>query len=209
MKSQKNPIVVFDLDGVLLDFESAWKACAEFVLRKPIIQVSRAFPLEDRFGLTPAECSRVWEAFDRGDWWERVSPYEDAWEVVGALDAMRASIWAITNVDAQWGHARTVSLEGMIPSGRIITLGSHATPAQRARVLCDLGATVFVDDLPDNANAALPHVALSVHLNRGYADMADPEYGVTVIDQLDELPNSAEGIFQAYEAVHAWEVSNA
>lgn len=203
MKSQKNPIVVFDLDGVLLDFESAWKECAEIALRKPIIQVSRAFPLEDRFGLTPGECSRVWNAFDQDTWWDRISPYEDAWDVIGALEAMGASIWAVTNVDAQWSHARAISLEGMIPSGRIITLGAHATPEHRARVLHGLSASAFVDDLPDNANAAASYIPVSVHLNRGYADVAEPEHGVTVIDELHDFLSAMDGIFQARDAVYA------
>ncbi len=191
------PIVALDLDGVLLDFESTWRRCAEWTLRRSVVAICDDYPLEDRFCLSRREIDRVWDAFHRDGWWERISLYGDAWDTVEHLEDLGCSLWAVTNVDARHLHARAVSLEGIIPSGRIITLGPEATPAQRANVLRDLGASAFLDDRSDHVNAALPYVPISVLMHRGYRGMPEPEPGVTVIDDLRDFPVVLENFLVA------------
>lgn len=184
----KNPVVALDLDGVLLDFEAAWIDCARRVLRRNVYQVSEQYPLDLRYSLSKEETEQVFRAFEADACWERVPLYPQAWDLIESLDALRVSVFAVTNVSPRWTYARALSLQGAIPEGRILCLGSEATPAQRASVLRNLGATAFLDDLPENVNAALITVPAAVHLQRGYQGQAMTDGLATVIDHLLDFP---------------------
>ncbi|WP_437559559.1 HAD family hydrolase [Acidithiobacillus sulfuriphilus] len=188
-----NPIVVFDLDGVLLDFESAWARCASRELGRPVRKVSDAYDLQDRYALSSREYHRARQALHRGSWWERIPAHESARDVVCAVEASGASVWAVTNIDARWIRARAISLGGLIPFGRIICLGEDASPHDRAEILDDLHAQAFVDDQSPNANAAVGIVAAPVLLHRGYQGLEPPAHGVTVIDDLRDFPETLRG----------------
>lgn len=187
---RQKPVVVLDLDGVLLDFESAWKDCAEEALNRPVLQVSNHYDLGERFGLSPRDVSRVWTRFDRGNWWERVPPTEHAWELLDGLERMGLSIWAVTNVDLEHRDARANSLDQMIPKNKIICLGETATPEDRASILRGLKPMAFIDDLVENANAAIDHAAVTVLLDSGYHYAEQAACGVTVIDHLLDFPET-------------------
>lgn len=62
------PVVVFDLDGVLLDFESAWTRCASMVLDRPIFPVCPVYPLGIRYSLSRDQVSRIWDRFHDEAW---------------------------------------------------------------------------------------------------------------------------------------------
>jgi FMN phosphatase YigB (HAD superfamily) len=192
-----NPIVVFDLDGVLLDFESAWAQCAAWDLAGPIRKVSDAYDLQERYALSSREYRRVWQAFHRSSWWERVQTCTSAWDTICNVEAAGASIWAVTNVNAQWVHARAISLGGLIPSGRIICLGEHASAHHRAEILETLHAQAFIDDRVANANAAVGIIAAPVLLHHGYQGQEEPAHGVTVIDDLLDFPVVIDSLFKA------------
>lgn len=183
-------IVVLDLDGVLLDFESAWRDCAEEALDRPTLQISDQYDLGERFGLSPREVAKVWTRFDRGNWWERVPPTEHAWELLDDLERMGLSIWAVTNVDLEHRAARSNSLDQMIPKNRIICLGEMATPKDRAKVLRGIKPMAFIDDLVENANAAIDHATVTVLLDRGFKRAEEPAFGVTVIGHLLDFPET-------------------
>jgi len=181
------PTVALDLDGVLLDFEAAWKTCAAWTLRRPVERITDDYALEDRFGLSRREVAKVWDAFHQGNWWERVHPYPEAWDLIDHLSGLGASVWAVTNVDARHLHARALSLEGMIPESRIITLGAKAMPEDRVAILRDLRAKAFLDDRLDNVHAALPYVPICSWIHRDYRGFGEPENGVLVIDDLRDF----------------------
>lgn len=189
-----NPIAVFDLDGVLLDFESAWVQCASWELGRPIQKVSDAYDLQERYALSSREHRRAWSAFHRDAWWERVPTHDSAWDAVRVLEDRGASIWAVTNVEARWSEARAISLGGLIPLGRIICLGEDASPGDRSEMLTELGAQAFVDDQASNVNAAVGAVAVPVLLHRNYREMEPPAHGVTVIDHLGDFPETLRGL---------------
>lgn len=190
----RGAVVALDLDGVLLNFEKSWRQCAEWVLRRTLPDPYEDYDLADRYGLSRREVEKVWGAFHRDNWWERIPMYEESWDVIEELEAMGCSLWAVTNVDARHLDARSVSLQGAIPYGRIITLGAEATPEDRVGVLRDLRAVAFVDDQSKNVNAAQPHVACTVLLDRGYRCMPEPALGITVIDDLRDFPETIFGI---------------
>lgn len=195
-----NPIVVFDLDGVLLDFEFAWAQCASWELGRPIQKVSEAYDLQERYALSSREYHRVWYAFHRDAWWERVPSYDSAWDTVCNVEAAGASIWAVTNVNAQWVHARAISLGGLIPSGRIICLGEDASAHDRAEILEALHAQAFIDDQAANVNAAAGIIAAPIFLHRGYHGQEEPTHSVTVIDDLLDFPVVIDSLFKAARA---------
>jgi len=145
-----NPIVVFDLDGVLLDFESAWHRCAEWTLNREVKRLCNDYPLADRFGLSSKEVRRVWETFHQENWWDRVPLYDEAWEVVEELERMGASLWAVTNVDACHHQSRAISLQGLIPSGRLVTKSAAQAPVFRHGVS---GSLLVIQYWPDIMNA--------------------------------------------------------
>lgn len=194
------PIVVFDLDGVLLDFAASWAQCASWKLGRPIQKVSDAYDLQERYALSARECHRVWSAFHRDTWWERVPSHDSAWDTVCNVEAAGGSIWAVTNVDAHWVHARAISLGGLIPSGRIICLGEDASAHHRAEILEALHAQAFVDDQVANVNAAVGIIAAPVLLHQSYQGQEEPAHGVTVIDDLLDFPVVIESLFKAAQS---------
>ncbi|WP_414041201.1 hypothetical protein ACJU26_03750 [Acidithiobacillus sp. M4-SHS-6] len=196
-----NPIVVFDLDGVLLDFAASWAQCASWELGRPIQKVSDAYGLQERYALSARECHRVWSAFHRDAWWERVPSHDSAWDTVCNVEAAGASVWAVTNVDAHWVHARAISLGGLIPSGRIICLGEDASAHHRVEILEALHAQAFVDDQVANVNAAVGIVAAPVLLYQGYQGQEEPAHGVTVIDDLLDFPVVIDSMLRSGRAV--------
>jgi len=192
-----NPMVVFGLDGVLLDFAASWAQCASWELGRPIQKVSDAYDLQERYALSSLEYRRVWEAFHRGAWWERVPTCTSAWDTICNVEAAGASIWAVTNADAQWVHARAISLGGLIPSGRIICLGEHASAHDRVEILEALHTQAFIDDQAANVNAVAGIIAAPVFLHRGYHGQEEPAHGVTVIDDLLDFPVVIDSLFKA------------
>ncbi len=145
--------MVFDLDGVLLDFERAWALCASWTLARELRPLCDAYHLVDRYQLSKRECDRVWDVF-HADWWDRVPVYEGAWEVITSLESAGATVWAVTNVDAMHHESRALSLQGLIPQARILCLGARGTPSERVEVLRSLRARAFLDDQTPNTNAA-------------------------------------------------------
>ncbi|MGE0047717.1 MAG: HAD family hydrolase [Acidithiobacillus sp.] len=185
--------VVFDLDGVLLNFERAWRECAEQVLRKQVRRISDKYPLLDRYGLSRHDCNRVWAEFHE-DWWDRVPLYEHVPQILAELEDMGAEVWAVTNVDVRHRDARTISLGGLIPFARIFCLGENAPPQERRDMLRCIRAKAFVDDRIENLHAVTNEIPLAVHLNRGYLGMESPGDGITVIDDLRDFPEIVRGI---------------
>ena len=179
--------IALDVDGVLGDFETHWRDCAEEVLDRVLPKLSNQHDMRGRYDLTRKEADAVWRAFHQ-DWWADLPLYDHASGLVLALEDLGCTIWAVTSIDAQHRAARAESLAGLIPAGRIVCVG-HAAPAgAKAGVLQDLGVVAFLDDHPANVNAALGAVNLPVLLNRGYHGMEAPETGVTVIDDAMDFP---------------------
>ncbi len=183
------PVVAVDVDGVLLDFDSAWVSCAQEALRRPVVFVRHAWDMARRYGLDAEEAHQVWAAFHKNGWWGRIEPYPYAWELLDALRRLGCDVVAVTNADAPYASERAVTLGGLVDERKIFMLGRSASPDQRVELLKQLHTRAFLDDLPENANAAALYVPASALLYRQYADREEPSDGVTVIDDpLDFAP---------------------
>ncbi|WP_215877859.1 hypothetical protein HF292_009515 [Acidithiobacillus ferruginosus] len=188
-------VIALDVDGVLGDFETHWRECAEEVLGRPMLKVNEQHNMGLRYGLTGKEVDAVWRDF-HADEWGSLPLYGHASELVLALEDLGCTVWAVTSIDVQHRAARAESLAGLIPAGRIVCVGHAAHASAKANVLRDLGAVAFLDDHPANTNAAIGSVSLSVLLDRGYHGLEAPEYGVTVIDDAMDFPVLVEQLMK-------------
>lgn len=188
------PIVVCDVDQVLLDFDDAWRNCAVEVLCRPLAKVCDTWDMSTRYGLSKELVRQVWDCFHRDGWWGRIEPYPYAFELIHALRDMGCDIWAVTNVDPQFRQERALTLGGLVPEKHILMLGAKASPAIRVKALQDLHALAFLDDSPANVNAAAFVVPACALLHRGYTDVPPPGDGVTVIDDALDFPQLLESM---------------
>ena len=193
-------VAALDVDGVLGDFETHWRECAEEVLGRPMRKANEQHSMGSRYGLTNKEVDAVWRAFHATEWGS-VPLYDHASELVLGLEDLGCTVWAVTSIDMQHRAARAESLAGLIPAGRIVCVGHAAHASAKANVLRDLGAVAFLDDHPANANAAAASMALgaaglSVLLDRGYHGLEAPEYRVTVIDDPMDFPVLVENLLK-------------
>ncbi len=187
--------VALDVDGVLGNFETHWRECAEEVLGRPMRKANEQHSMGGRYELTNKEVDAVWQAFHATEWGS-VPMYDHASELVLALEDLGCTVWAVTSIDERHRSARAESLAGLIPAGRIVCVGHAAHASAKANVLRDLGAVAFLDDHPANTNAAIGSVPLSVLLDRGYHGLEAPEYGVTVIDDVMDFPVLVESLLK-------------
>ncbi|MBN6739019.1 hypothetical protein JKG47_00375 [Acidithiobacillus sp. MC6.1] len=196
-KRKTRPVVAVDLDGVVLDFKASWQECASWTCHKKIAKVSDDYDLALRFGMSALEHQNTWRAF-HADWWDRVEPYPETFEWIHTLERAGTTIIGITNVDARHQISRARSLCGIIPEGRIFCLGHNASSTIRANILRKLNAKAYIDDLPTNANAAYPVVPVTVLLNRNYANIEQPQAGITIVDDAHDFLEVASAVLSLY-----------
>ncbi len=194
------PVVALDVDGVLSDFEGHWMRCAGRILGRDIQKQSDQYDLMCRFGLTKKEFDAVWDSFHATEW-GNVPLHAHAQNLVFELEDIGCEVWSVTSIDAKHHEVRAESLAGLIPYERIICvgtsqqLGGHGVVgAQKASVLQSLGAVAFLDDQPDNANAAANVVDLSVYLDLKYQGLGAVDPRVTVIDDPMDFPVLVENL---------------
>ncbi len=196
-KGRPNSVVALDIDGILLDFEGHWTNCARRILDWPDLKkLNEAYHLHDRYGISKADAHRVWDRFHHKVEWANVPLYDHARDLVYALEDMGCQVWAVTSIRAEFHQARVDSLCGLLPAGRVICVNPHHAPTEKGAALRRIDAVAFLDDLPDNANAALSVVRLSVLLDRCYQGLEAPEYGVTVIDDAMDFPVLVETMLE-------------
>ena len=83
----------FDIDGVIADFRSAFRATARECLCREIPDTPTG--AEGADALTPADIDRVWQFIAReSNWWMRVAPFEPS-EVARLYALTRAARWEV------------------------------------------------------------------------------------------------------------------
>lgn len=83
-----------DVDGVIADFRSAFRAAARQSLRRDVAEAPGS-PAEGGEALAPAEIERVWQHIARtSNWWMTVPPFEPA-GVAHLYSLARACRWEV------------------------------------------------------------------------------------------------------------------
>ena len=189
--------VALDIDGVLCDFDQHWMDYARRVLDwSGIRRLNDAYHLHDRYGITRSDAKRVWGTFNNEVAWANVPFYAHTPDLVYALEDLGCQVWAVTSIRDEFHQARVNSLCGLLPAGRVVCVNSLRAPAEKAAALQRIGALAFLDDQPDNANAAAAVVHLSALLDRRYAGLETPTSDVGVIDDPMDYPVLVETLLQ-------------
>lgn len=175
-------VVALDADNVLFDFDGHWQRQAETVLERSVPQVSGAYHLRARYGLTSAEYKAVWNHFNHEVHWTNIPLLKHARPLVDTLEDMGGQVFVVTSLRERFLKARINALAGVIPKQRIIAVRpAQDVPAQKAQVLRELGAVAMLEDHIENANVIAENIPLSVLLDRHYSDLPSPAENVPVI----------------------------
>lgn len=87
---------VLDADGVLLDFDRAWRGCAERVLDRRLEVVEPVYDLGARYGLPAASVAKAWAAWEVTEGWRRVPPIQEGIGAARMLLDMGHSVTVLT-----------------------------------------------------------------------------------------------------------------
>lgn len=189
-------LIALGADGVLFDFESAWRKCAENILRRDIPKVSDHRDLARRFALQPGESNRVWANFHKKTW-GNIEAYSYAEDMLYELKRLGCEIAVVTAVEGRAAEMRRRWLiRARWPISQLVSVSPHHHPAQaKASAVRELNALAFLEDDAENANAAT-HPLVSALLWRGCTGMPTPEHHVVVIDDPMDFPVLVETILQ-------------
>lgn len=189
MINTKNITIALDVDGVLLDFDEHWRACAQECLQRPIVRVSESYSFTRRFNISKEEKALVWKRFIDDGWMATVPAYPTSAQMVSDLRELGASLWAISSVRETSYAERCESLRELLPPERILCVGSPETRPSKVPTLKRIGAHIMLDDLAIHVNEAKGVVKDPVLMNRNYAEFNDlrPEHIVQTHDEFVQL----------------------
>jgi hypothetical protein len=136
---------VLDVDGVLLDFLSAFKRVAAVALARPIPCLNRSYDLRSRLGLSQTEIGQVLESMNNHDHgWKGMPAFPGAANAVSRLRSHGYDIHLVTAIPESLRGLRLACLEanGIVPDS-IHCAGHHA--ASKSEIIQKLAPVMFVD----------------------------------------------------------------
>lgn len=133
--------VGFDIDGVLADFKSGFRAVAQELIPGTASQPSAA--------LSPADITRVWERIARiPNWWATLKPYEPA-EIRRLYDSVRAHRWElvfVTNRPPSGGDTVQLQTQWWLEQYGFLMPAVITVPGSRGDVANALRLDLMIDD---------------------------------------------------------------
>lgn len=161
--------IVLDVDGVLLDFDAGMRTLGQRVLGRPLVPITRHFPLGQRYGLTQEEDRQMWGALVQ-DGFRHLPMLPGADEAVRRLQDAGMAIHLVTGIAPTLASARLANLRdhGITVDG-IVCVGHGLSRKDDA--LAQLAPIAFVDDRLNHLADApfVPH--------RVWIDHGDEQYG--------------------------------
>lgn len=137
--------VGFDVDGVLADFKSAFRALAVEV-------VPRLARANDAV-LTPQEVARVWDVIARThNWWTGLRAYEPE-QIARLYASVRSHQWEVvfvTNRPASGGDSPQLQTQWWLEQNGFLLPAVVTVPGSRGDVANALRLDLMVDDQPMN-----------------------------------------------------------
>ncbi|EQD77097.1 hypothetical protein B1B_01259 [mine drainage metagenome] len=183
--------IAVDVDGVLLDFDGAWKLHAELALHRRLARVSGAYDLGDRYGLSGDEVAAGWQKFHELHGWGGCATLPGAVEAVMAQISTGAEIHVISAMNPRAIDWRIRRLRELGISGTL-----HVPPRKARSVyvnwdkgplLRQIRPAFYADDQWPHCRAAreagVPFVA---HIHADHDGHGEPVAGVTEYGSLAE-----------------------
>src|SRR4051812_31081792 len=180
----------FDIDGVLADFRSAFRATAMRCLRR---SVEESEDLEALAPLSPDEVQRVWEHIARTqNWWMDVPAYEPD-QIARLYSAMRAANWEVffmTKRPPSAGDSVQFQTQWWIERFGFYLPAVMTVPGSRGDIANGLRLDIIIDDQVINCVEVISTApAKSLLMLRG-ADAAARDHaisrGIGVVSSLSE-----------------------
>lgn len=100
-----------DVDGVLLDFDRAFATVGSSALGRPLIKRNTSYYLAERYGLGPAEVSRVWAAMDDHPMgWQGMPLLPGAANAMSRLKRLGLNLHIVTGINERLVQTRLANL---------------------------------------------------------------------------------------------------
>lgn len=151
---RKRPIIALDVDGVLLDYSSAYAVAWQRAFGTHPIEVNpHAFWPHERWGIPWLEGEQLKQFKAQFDevFWSTLPALPGAIEACHQLVDAGYELIAVTAIDSQWLSARMKNLQlHAFPILRVIATGGaiRDQPNPKAEVINRIRPVVFVDDYP-------------------------------------------------------------
>ena len=196
--------VGLDIDGVLADFRSAFRATAERCLRKPVAEEEEE---QTRASLTPDEIRRVWDHIAKApNWWMDVPAYEPA-QIARLYGLARSAGWEIffmTKRPPSAGDSVQFQTQWWIERFGFYLPAVMTVPGSRGDIANGLRLDLIIDDQVINCAEVIgagftkavlmlrePDAPARAHaISRGIGVVGSLSEAVTVLEKVhDVIPN--------------------
>ncbi len=164
----QNKKLVFDVDGVLWDFESVFVYAAMRYLNKKLVKQNDNYNLEMRYNLSKKEVQVLFELLAEHNLWEHASLAENVPDVLDDLRVLGYDLWALSSIDPAFQSSRAKVLQQWIPEHQVICSGFAHHGDYKKDHLRKINPLAFVDDYIPNVNASIGLAQHSFLLDLGY-----------------------------------------
>lgn len=151
--------IVLDVDGVILDFGSAYLKLAREVLGNHIEPNMNEYDLKDFLQVHEEDNQNVWNIFNERNIWENIPPLKGAVEAIQIMNQLPIDIYIVSSIDKSNTNARLKNLAniGLVPK-EIYCVGDGN--AHKHDFISQIQPIAFVDDRLDHLYRSLeiPHL---------------------------------------------------
>jgi hypothetical protein len=175
--------IVFDVDGVLWDFESVFVYAAQQYLHRKIVKQNDNYNLELRYNLTKDEVLVLFGLLAEHNLWEHSSLAKNVPEVLDELRVLGYDLWALSSIDPTFQSSRAKVLQQWIPAHQVICSGFAHHGDYKKDHLRKIKPFAFVDDYIPNVNASIGLARHSFLLDLGYTHIHEDldESAITIL----------------------------
>lgn len=173
--------IVLDVDGVLLDCDGGFAKVASVVLDRPIERQTRSYDMKQRYGLTPAETSAVWEAMEQHEaGWKGFDALPGARNAFFRLRAMGHGLHLVTAIPEAIRLLREECLQSHGMTADSIHCAGHMH-ASKSAIVQQINPVIIVDDRLSHLQG-VPFVPYRVWVDNG-----DEQDGLVVDEEIIQV----------------------
>ncbi len=163
-----NHKIVFDVDGVLWDFESVFIHAAERYLGLVLIKQNDNYDLAIRYNIPKDTVRVLFNLLSQHRLWEHTSLTPNVPYVLDSLRSLGYDLWALSSIDPALHDSRSKVLQEWIPPHQVICSGFANHGDYKKQHLRAISPLAFVDDYIPNVNASMGLAQHSFLLDLGY-----------------------------------------